>query len=192
MSSAQIWPRQFVAKRAFFNFLGIRFRIFVGDQLVFFVKQKAFRLKEDITVYTDESQTQPCLYIRARNIIDFAATYDVTDVESGRTVGALRRKGIKSILRDEWHVLDPSGNVLAQIQEESAVMALIRRLLVNLIPQSFIVSRGSTELGSMKQRFNPFLHIYDVDLYATDNNELNPRLWIAAAVLLLAIERRQK
>ena len=192
MDSAQTWPRQFVAKRAFFNFLGIRFRIFVGGQLAFFVKQKAFRLKEDIPVYTDESQTQPRLQIKARSIIDFSATYDVTDVESGQVIGALKRKGVKSFLRDEWHILDPDGSTLAQVQEESLVMALIRRVLFNLIPQRFIVSRGSVQLGTMKQRFNPFLHVYDVDLHATDNDELNPRLGIAAAVLLLAIEGRQK
>jgi hypothetical protein len=44
----------------------------------------------------------------------------------------------------------------------------------------------------MKQRFNPFQHVYDVDLRSTENHELNPRLGIATAVLLLAIEGRQK
>ena len=192
MAAAQTWPRQFVARRAFFNFLGVRFRIYVGGHLAFFVKQKAFRLKEDITIFSDETQTQPMLQIRARNIIDFAAIYDVIDPHTGQAVGAIQRKGIRSMLRDEWHVLDPSGGILAQIQEESLGLALLRRVLFSLIPQTFLVSSGSVTLGHMKQRFNPFIHVYDVDLQATENHELNPRLGIAAAVLLLAIERRQK
>jgi uncharacterized protein YxjI len=192
MSEATIWPRQFVAKRAFFNFLGVRFRIYTGDKLVFFVKQKAFRLKEEITVYADEAQTQPRLKIMARSIIDFSATYDVTDVQTGETVGALQRQGMKSLLRDEWHILDPSGAKIATVKEESALLAIIRRFLLNLIPQTFVMSNQSGELGKMKQRFNPFQHVYDVDLRPTENHELNPRLGIATAVLLLAIEGRQK
>ena len=192
MAADQTWPRQFVAKRAFFNFWGVRFRIFVDGQLAFFVKQKAFRLKEDITVYADETQTLPVLQIRARNIIDFSATYDVSDPHTGQTVGALQRKGVRSMLRDEWHVLDPTGAILAVIQEESIALAVLRRVLFNLIPQIFTVTQDSVWLGEMKQRFNPFLHVYDVDLRPTKNHELNPRLGIAAAVLLLAIEGRQQ
>lgn len=192
MPNLASWPRQFVAKRAFFNFLGVRFRIFTGDQLAFFVKQKAFKLKEEITVYSDEGQTQPRLQIKARSIIDFSATYDVTDVESGENVGALQRQGMKSLLRDEWHILDPNGMQVATIKEDSGALAIIRRFLFNLIPQTFVVSNASGEIGRMKQRFNPFLHVYDVDLRPTENHEMNPRLGIAAAVLLLAIEGRQK
>jgi uncharacterized protein YxjI len=192
MSEETTWPRQFVAKRAFFNFLGVRFRIYTGNQLAFFVKQKAFKLKEEITVYADEAQTQPRLQIQARSIIDFSATYDVTDVESGEIVGALQRQGMKSLLRDEWHILDPQGMVVAMVQEDSGALALIRRFLFNLIPQTFVVSTGDGEVGKMKQRFNPFLHVYDVDLRPTENHEINPRLGIAAAVLLLAIEGKQR
>jgi hypothetical protein len=192
MSEDTQWPTKFVAKRAFFNFLGVRFRIFVDGKLVFFVKQKAFKLKEEITVYADEAQKHPRLTIMARSIIDFSATYDVTDVTTGQKVGALQRQGVKSLFRDEWHILDAQDTHSFTVKEDSGIMALIRRLLFNLIPQKFKVSAGDKQIGMMKQRFNPFLHVYDVNMGATENSELNPRLGIAAAVLLLAIEGRQR
>jgi uncharacterized protein YxjI len=192
MSEQYDWPRQFVARRAFFNFLGVRFRIYTGNKLAFFVKQKAFKLKEEITVYADEAQTQPRLQIQARSIIDFSATYDVTDVQTGENVGALQRQGMKSLLRDEWHILDSNGTQVAVVKEDSGMLALVRRFLFNLIPQTFVLSNENGDLGKMKQRFNPFINVYDVDLRPTENKEFNPRLGIAAAVLLLAIEGRQK
>jgi len=81
---------------------------------------------------------------------------------------------------------------VAMVQEDSGALALVRRFLFNLIPQTFVVSTGDGEVGKMKQRFNPFLHVYDVDLRPTENHEINPRLGIAAAVLLLAIEGKQR
>ncbi len=191
MSDASQWPTRFVAKRAFFNFLGVRFRIYVDNKLVFFVKQKAFKLKEEITVYADEAQKHPRLTINARSIIDFSATYDVTDTQTGQKVGALQRQGVKSMFRDEWHILDTQDSPTHTVLEDSGMLALVRRFFFNLIPQKFVVKAGETQVGMMKQRFNPFLHVYDVDMHSTDNSELNPRLGIAAAVLLLAIEGRQ-
>ena len=52
-------------------------------KLVMFSEQKMFRLREDIRVYSDEDKTQEVLSIKARQIMDFSAAYDVIDaVES--------------------------------------------------------------------------------------------------------------
>jgi hypothetical protein len=88
--------------------------------------------------------------------------------------------------------LDSNGTQVAVVKEDSGMLALVRRFLFNLIPQTFVLSNENGDLGKMKQRFNPFINVYDVDLRPTENKEFNPRLGIAAAVLLLAIEGRQK
>ena len=44
-----------------------------------FSEQKMFRLREDIRVYSDESKSQEVLSIKARQILDFSAAYDVVD-----------------------------------------------------------------------------------------------------------------
>jgi len=73
--------------------------------LVMFSEQKMFRWKEDIRVYADESKMREVLSIKARQIMDFYAAYDVVDTEMNQKVGALRRKGWRSMVRDEWEVL---------------------------------------------------------------------------------------
>lgn len=171
--------------------LGAEFEIFRPDEtLAFFVKQKAFKLKEAITVFADRGQTQPLLTINARSRIDFSAVYDVATAD-GQKVGALKREGMKSILRDKWLILDVSDQVIGEIEEENMLFAMLRRFLSNLIPQTFDVRMGGAEVAEFKQHFNPFIAKYDIDFSKDKDKFLDRRLGIAAVVLLLAIEGRQ-
>ena len=157
-----------------------------------FLKQKLFKLKEDIRLYTDESMTQELLTIKARSILDFSTAYDVTDSRDQTKVGALKRKGLKSILRDEWIIMDAADQDIGRIHEDSMTLALLRRFLTNLIPQSYIFELGGQPVGSAKQHFNPFVLKMDVDLRQDATRKLDRRLAAAAVVLLLAIEGRQQ
>ena len=53
--------------------------------IVAYSKQKRFKLKEDIVLFTDASCTPPILKIQARPIIDIWDTYDVTATNTGET-----------------------------------------------------------------------------------------------------------
>lgn len=181
----------YVAKKALLSFLGSSFRLYdTSGNLAFFVKQKAFKLKEEITVFADEGQKDAQLTIKARSIVDFSATYDVTDAKSGEAVGAMRREGVKSMFRDEWTLLDANGDELGKVKEDSGVLAIIRRLFLKIIPQTFRVTIGGDEVGIIKQKFNPFQLGYDVD-FSKASGKMDPRLNVATVVLLLAIEGRQ-
>ena len=179
-------------RRKIFAFLGQKFHIYAPDgRLVFYTKQKAFKLKEDIRIFTDESMTTEVLWIQARAVIDFGMTYDVYDQIARQKVGALRRKGIKSILRDEWHILDAYDQQIGTIQEDSMGLALVRRFLSNLIPQKFHADVGGYLVMNFSQRFNPFVPKIDLDFTPDVNGYLDRRLGVAAGVLLAAIEGRQ-
>lgn len=181
----------YVAKKALLSFLGSSFRLYdTSGNLAFFVKQKAFKLKEEITVFADEGQKDAMLGIKARSVVDFSATYDVTDSKSGETVGSLRREGVKSMFRDEWTLLDSGGHELGKVKEDSGVLAIIRRLFLKIIPQTFRVTVADAEVGIIKQKFNPFQLGYDVD-FGKAEGQIDPRLAVATVVLLLAIEGRQ-
>ena len=183
---------KYMARKAIFAFLGQKFHIYdTNGTLCFFVQQKAFKLKEAITVYRDEGKTQPIMEIKARSIMDFSGTYDVTDVATGQKVGALKRQGLKSIMRDEWTILDPHDNELGQVIEDSMLFAMLRRFMSTLIPQSFTATINGTEVASFDQHFNPFVAKYDLNFSMDSGNLLDRRLGIAAVVLLLAIEGRQ-
>lgn len=161
-----------------------------SQRLVAYCNQKAFRLKEDIRIHTDESQAHELLAIRARQIVDFGAAYDVIDGESGKKVGSARRKGVRSILRDSWELCDPDERVIARLEESSTSRALLSRFLGALFPQSsFLTGAAGPRIAVLRQRFNPFF--YELQVQIVERGAIDPRLVFAAAVLIAAIEGRQ-
>ena len=160
-------------------------------QKIGFLKQKLFKLKEDIRLYGDETMAQELLTIKASKILDISTVYDVTDSSSQQKVGALKRRGMKSILRDEWMILDASDLEIGRIREDSAALALVRRFLTNIIPQKYQFEAGGQLVGTARQRWNPFVLKMDVDVSADTGRRLDRRLVAAAIVLLLAVEGKQ-
>lgn len=85
-------------------------------QLVLFVKQKAFKLKEEVAVYGDEAQTQALYGIRADRVMDFSARYSITDA-GGALIGAVKRQGMKSLWRSRFDVFEGDAAVMAIAEE---------------------------------------------------------------------------
>jgi uncharacterized protein YxjI len=178
--------------RQFAKLVGANFRIYDDKgQLAAFVNQKGFKLKEDIRVYRDEAMSQESLVIQARQILDFSAAYDVVDPQAGK-VGAFRRKGWNSMVRDEWEVLGVNDEVIGKIIEDSMLMSMLRRFLSNWIPQNFdVIMHDGRRVVDIRQQFNPFLFKLNIDFSDDPNGDLDRRMGMAAAILLTAIEGRQ-
>jgi uncharacterized protein YxjI len=180
-------------RRKFFKLFGGAFHIYDdAENVVFYSKMKAFKLKEDLRLFTGEDMNEEVISIKARSILDFGATYDVVDSKTGQKVGALRRKALKSLLRDEWAILDVNDQEVGKVLEESMALALVRRFLTNWIPQTFVGSMGESPVFKFKQRFNPFIQKIDLDFSSDTQGKLDRRLGIAASVLMCAIEGRQQ
>ena len=163
-----------------------------SGNLVMFSQQKMFKLREDIRVYADEAKTQEVLSIKARQIVDFSAAYDVVDTAMNQKVGALRRKGWSSILRDEWEVLDANDQVIGKLFEDSMGLALLRRFLLgSWLPQNYDLTLGETRVADLKQNFNLFRYELNLDFTMDPSQRLDRRLGIAAGLLLAAVEGRQ-
>ena len=182
----------YLLKRQVFALAG-KFRVYdPSGTLLLFSEQKMFKLREDIRVFADEAKTREVLQIKARQIVDFSAAYDVIESASGQKVGAMRRKGLKSILQDEWEVLDVNDQMIGRMFEDSMGLALLRRLLLGaLLPQNYDLVLGTTRVADLKQRFNLFSYQLDVDFSMDTARQLDRRLGIAAAILLAAIEGKQ-
>ncbi|HEY0406426.1 MAG TPA: hypothetical protein VGC89_11910 [Pyrinomonadaceae bacterium] len=86
--------------------------------LIFYVKQKAFKLKEAVTVFADAEQQQPLYHINANKILDFSANYQFTD-HSGAPAGSIRRQGMRSIWRASYDIYDERNNHVMSIKEEN-------------------------------------------------------------------------
>jgi uncharacterized protein YxjI len=182
----------YLIRRKIFKLFGAAFHIYdPNGKVAFYSKQKAFKLKEDIRLYTGEDMQEEILIIQARQIIDFSAAYDVIDPASNEKVGTLKRKGIKSILKDEWIIINAEDKEIGFIKEDSMALALVRRFLTNLIPQTYYGEVNGTQVCLFRQNFNPFVMKIKLDFSMDKQGLLDRRLAIASAVLLCAIEGRQ-
>ena len=182
---------QFTIRRKVLTLVGAKFHIYNADgKLIGFSKQKAFKLKEELRVYADESMSRELMAILARQLIDFAATYDVIDSLGGEKIGAVRRSGFTSLFRDQWLVLDEHDQQIGIIQEDNPFLALVRRFVTNLLPQRYSLhDAGGRELATMHRHFNPFVQKLTVTVEEDDS--IDPHLVLAAGILLVAIEGRQ-
>lgn len=186
---------KYTIRRKVFKFFGAAFHIYGPDgSVVGYCDQKAFKLREDLRVYTDESKSNELLRISARQIIDLGATYDVL-LQGGERVGSFRRAGLRSTFyRDSWSILNHEGQEVAKVSEDSAVKAIIRRLVDNaaaLIPQRFSVTdlEGRT-IATLRTHFNPFVYRLGVTIVA-DHPEMDELMVLALGCAVAAIEGRQ-
>lgn len=186
-------PSYLVRKKAL-KLLGGKVDIYAPDGTpVLCSLQKAFRLREDIRLYSDERKTEELLIIKARQIIDFSAAYDVVDAPTGAPLGVLRRKGWRSLVQDKWEILSPQEQPIATIEEDSLALALLRRLATNLIPQRYdFKDLQGRVIAEGNQHFNPFIYKLDLTMPTGPAAQLlDPRLVLASATLLALIEGRE-
>ncbi|RPI47872.1 MAG: SDR family NAD(P)-dependent oxidoreductase, partial [Betaproteobacteria bacterium] len=84
---------------------------------VCYVKQKAFKLTEAVTVFGDEAQQRPVYRITADCVIDISAQYRIDDVE-GRPLGVVHRRGMRSFWRALYEI-GREGQLVFVVQEEN-------------------------------------------------------------------------
>lgn len=89
-----------------------------GNSLAY-VRQKMFKLKEDVVVFSNESRTQENFRIKANQWIDFNASYGITD-NSGRNLGKIARKGMRSIWKATYNIINSNDQQKYKVQEENA------------------------------------------------------------------------
>ncbi|UYV11428.1 MAG: hypothetical protein NCW75_08950 [Phycisphaera sp.] len=173
-------------------------QFFITDhqgQMVGYCRQKLFKFKEEIVVFTDRSRETELLRIKARQVIDFGATYDMR-LPNGQSIGSLRRKGLKStFVRDEYLVFDESDTPLGMLQEDSVFRALLRRGIdaaAAFMPQKYhLRDTGGREIATFRQHFNPF--VFKLGIAVLDDHEqLDDLMLIGIGVLTAVIEGRQK
>ena len=87
---------------------------------VAYVRQKMFKLKEDVIIFNDETRSRELFRIQANQWIDFNASYSITDLENGKIFGRLARQGMRSLWKSHYDVLDENNALKFQISEDNA------------------------------------------------------------------------
>jgi hypothetical protein len=104
-----------------FKLLALAPQIYVRDasgQVRMYVKQKLMKLKEQVTVFADESQSTPLYHIKANKVIDWSAQYNFSTPD-GTQIGAVRRKGMRSLFRAHYEIVGASDELLFTLREEN-------------------------------------------------------------------------
>ena len=83
-----------------------------------YVKQKLFKLKEDINVFTDETQSAVIYNIKADRVLDFSARYTFRD-GTGNVIGSIKRQGMRSIWKANYEISDANDQHIMSVHEEN-------------------------------------------------------------------------
>jgi uncharacterized protein YxjI len=184
---------RYTIRQKVFKIFGAAFHIYDNSGVVIgYCKQKAFRLREKLVLFTDERASQELLTIQARTILDFGTTYDV-DLPSGARLGSVRRKGLSSLVRDEWEAMSPDGTVIGRLREDSMGLALARRFLpavALVVPQKLeLHAADGRRLATYRTHFNLF--VYRLGVTVHEDGVVDEMLLLAIGFLIAAIEGRQ-
>jgi hypothetical protein len=102
-----------------------------GGTLIWYVKQKAFKLKEQVTVFGDREQTRPLYEIGADRVIDFSARYRIRESGSASELGVLQRRGMRSLWKAHYEIVR-DGNLVFNVEEENPWSKVADALLMEV------------------------------------------------------------
>lgn len=105
-----------------FKLIALAPQIYVTDatgRTICYVKQKLFRFREKVEVFTDDTMQQLVATIEADRIIDWSARYTFK-APNGQVLGAIGRRGMKSLWKAHYDVFAPGAqSPTFAIQEEN-------------------------------------------------------------------------
>ncbi len=91
-----------------------------SGRTVLYTKQKMFKFREHVEIWTDKSQGTRLAEIKANKVIDWSARYFSTDARGGE-IGSVGRRGWRSIWKAHYETFNPGDNTADfSLQEENA------------------------------------------------------------------------
>ena len=140
-----------------------------------YVKQKMFRLREKVEVYLDEDKKQLAYTMQADRILDFSVNYSVVNTQN-QTLGAIGRKGLRSIWRTHYEITR-GGQGVATVREENAWIKVLDGLLDSipvlgalsnffLHPKYIVTNPAGKEIMRLSKRASFVERRYTIDQLA--------------------------
>ena len=185
-----------------FKILAIASQISVTDangNTLCYVKQKAFKLKEAVTVYSDASQATALYRITADRIIDIAARYAIEDATTGAQLGTLQRHGMRSFWRAHYE-LHRDGQPAYQLREENpwtkvadnmfGQIPVLGMFTGYLFHPAYRLTRAGTDQAVLRVVKRPALFegVYRLEEQAPLSDD-EQRLGLLAILMMLLLER---
>jgi uncharacterized protein YxjI len=164
-----------------------------------FVEQKRMKLKEDLRAFTDDSKSSEVFRIKAQQVWDPRARYDITDA-TGQHVGQLAKVFGRSLLRSTWRIYDAAGTEVGWARERNLLVALFRRFIGFIpfiggftdwvpIPYHFDYFVGEERIGGL-ERILGVRDRYRLDVSGDSGRAIDRRVVLALAVGMDALQAR--
>jgi len=177
----------YIIRRKFWSVFERVFRVFTGDgQLIMYIQHPLLKLREELMVYADEAKTRPLLRVKSQQVIAINFSYRVSDAQTGALLGSVQKRGLQSLVRDKFIILDALGLEIGYAEEQGA--SLLRRLFPLLLSKHAIFV-GGVQVAYIKQVFRFFTKEFTV---TTQQSSLDPRFVLAVALLALLAEARRE
>ena len=165
-----------------------------------YVKQKMFKLKEDINIYNDETKSKVNYKIKADRWLDFSAAYTFYD-EHGIEFGKIARKGWRSIWKATYEIIDNKQEKQYTINEENAWTKVFDSLLGEvpilglftgyLFNPSYIVANNKKEpIVRIKKMPSFFGRQFEITKLGELGEGSNERIMLGLMMMIL-LERRR-
>ena len=167
---------------------------------VAYVRQKMFKLKEDILIYNNESKSDTLFRIKADRWLDFSAAYSFTDKE-GKEMGKIVCKGWRSIWKTSYELVDQNQNIQYHVNEENAWVKVWDSLLgeVPLLgmftgyffnPAYLVTDLNGHVVAKIKKQASFFGRHFEVSKLADIDKDDQERIMLGLMMMIL-LERRK-
>jgi uncharacterized protein YxjI len=171
-----------------------------SGRVVACVRQKMFKFKEDISIYSDETKTRINYKIKADRWLDFSAAYSFLD-ENGREFGKVARKGWRSLWKAEYEIIDQFQTAQYVIREENAWVKVMDSLLGEIpvvgmftgymFNPSYIVTNKQNEIIVRLKKLPSFFgREFEVDKVGSMDSDDDDRIMLGLMMMIL-LERRR-
>jgi uncharacterized protein YxjI len=187
-----------------FKVLALAPQIYVTDAagaLQLYVKQKLFKLKEAVHVFSDEAQTHEVATIKADRILDWSANYGFIDADGQTLLGGVGRKGFRSLWRAAYEIFDSERNPVATIREANAWVKVLDGFISELPvigifsgyflhPKYVVMANDGTPLLELQKKAAFLEGRFEIRQLAPQSEE-ETRRNVLALLMLVLLERKR-
>lgn len=158
--------------------------------LLGFCKQKLFKLKEDIRIFTDDSESQELFRIKQEQITDMWGKFSVLDSTTGMKLGIIKRKIISAYSKDQWEIYNNNEQLIGGIYESTLGRALTRKYVPGgaLVPEKMTIELNGQPIAEVNQKFKLIGDIWEMNCERVPP-DFDRRVLLSTMLLMGTIER---
>ena len=183
-----------------FKIITIGTRISIKDaagRQVAYVRKKKFKLKENVGVYADEDQSRLLFRMKADRMIDFSARYAISGPD-GHPIGAVGRRGMKSLWSSAYVLDDAYGMEAGSIREENPWTKVLDGMMESLplgdalgglfFNPAYVAELYGKDVLRLQKQASVLESSFRIDMLA-DFSEEEEDLLLAGIIMMVLLER---